>query len=128
MVSFVQSPAGARWLRRLVILAVLMGLVAMHHLADTSGYHHDGMHALPCPATPDDCPEIPHGVPGQVCQAPAPGQTGLMPLARTAHQVSHPPVCNGDPTRSAPVTTAPEAGPGTGYGRPALTELARFRI
>lgn len=119
---------------RLILLAAVVGVVAMHHLAGmpASDHHHDiappahAVLAAPdhCPHPPGDhCPDRLHGHPGQVCQ-PHQGGNGpdgipaLMPLSST-------------PTESRLLTArtvAREAGDGTGCGPPRLAELSLRRI
>jgi len=121
--------ATSSWVRRLVLLcAVIVGLVAMHHLGGVTGqggHHHSGTLATGhCPAH-GDCPGTPHGHPGSVCQARlpvnghSPGVPAPVPLLG-ALPAPHLAVSFG--------AAAVAATHGTGCGPPQLTVLSRFRI
>jgi len=122
----------ARWL---ILLATLVGLVAMHQLADTGHEppHHQhagsaGMAAAasqdPCPhAGTGDCPTDTHGHPGQVCQ-PGPGgttPTGVPALAPVPGFAAAAPALS-------PRTPTVEAAGGSGCGPPSLTQLSLLRV
>lgn len=124
--------AAAALVGRLVVLAAVVGVVAMHQLAGTPAYHsHDHGGGIAVLAAPDhcphpagaDCPYRMHGHPGQVCQ-PHQGGNGpdgvpaMAPLPTT-------PVA---PPLLTARTAAREAGDGTGCGPPRLAELSLRRI
>jgi len=125
--------AAAVLVRRLILLAAAVGVVAMHQLAGPPGGHtheHGALaHAVleapehcPHPAG-SDCPDRLHGHPGQVCQ-PLQGTEGPDGVPVMAAQPTTPT----EPPLLTARTAAREAGDGTGCGPPHLTELSLRRI
>jgi hypothetical protein len=121
------------WPRWALVLATLVGLVVMHQLA--GGPHPvDHPHAAgaatvlaahpPCPPGQGQCPDDPHGHPGQVCQPGTPSaSTGTAaPAQPSVRAVPATPVAP-----VSPRTAAGEAGHGSGCGPPSLTLLSISR-
>jgi hypothetical protein len=125
--------AAARW-RRLAVLAVtLMGLVFMHQLAapPAAPAHHHAENMGPGAATvmpcehPADCPDDPHGHPGQVCQAKPPSGTTLI----SAPQLAFMPRPAAPSALTVTLSTADhDAAGGSGCGPPGRAHLSIWRI
>ncbi|MGN9911326.1 DUF6153 family protein [Phytohabitans sp. LJ34] len=118
--------------RRVVLVAVAAGLVAMHQLAGGPAAHTrpaPAAHAAlvapgHCPhAEGDDCPDPSHSHPGQVCQ-PHQGSNGPDGIPALAVAPA-PPV---EPPLLSARTAASEAGDGSGRGPPGLAELSLLRV
>lgn len=117
---------------RLVLVAVAVGLVAMHQLTGTPAAHTrpappaHAVLAAPghCPhAEGDDCPDPAHSHPGQVCQPHqgSNGPDGIPALVVASVAPVEPPLLSAR-------TAASEAGDGSGCGPPGLAELSLLRI
>jgi hypothetical protein len=127
-VALPPSPAG-RWLRAAVVLATLAGLVFMHQVGGPppgpAAHHHGGHGAhqrtvlVPC-----HCPDLPHGHPGQACQAKPPNGSTAVPAPPAGL-----PAAPARPDRPlTPSTADDDAAGGSGCGPPARAELAIWRI
>ncbi|WP_148086323.1 DUF6153 family protein [Micromonospora sp. HM5-17] len=138
-------------IRVLAIVAGLVGLIFMHQLVGTpaTGEHHhsraatsaESAHHLlgelddpsavtagpgtDCPPGDVECPNLPHGHPGQVCQLTPPGYGPVAsPPALAPMPVAPPPLV----IVLSPQTAAQEAAGGSGCGPPSLTELSIWRV
>ena len=121
--------ASARWMRLVILAVTLVGLVFMHQLAGPPAAHHHADDSATAPAAvpcehPDDCPDDPHGHPGQVCQAKPPSSTTLIPAPPLALTPRPAP----SPSTVTPSTADHYAAGGSGCGPPGRAHLSIWRI
>jgi hypothetical protein len=117
-------PGPAHHRRVLVVLATLIGLVFMHQLGGPPPHGHHDHAAHRTAVTHCDCPDVPHGHPGQVCQAKPPHSSTGVPAPATAL-----PPSPATPDRPLTLSTADgDAAGGSGCGPPARALLSVWLI